>query len=173
MYSFLTVFEGARGTFLINILVFGAILAYMQCVDSNETWFPKRKCVRWAMIGMPLIMIASVAINVVRMGDDWRNMDMTEAMTDFVYQQGVTGLSTKRAYEYQSSIPEPVSGLYTLEFLHSGLPARLLGNKVYSGNTMEHALEGNSMKMALAYATMGEGFLEGGGTGSSYIISIR
>ena len=170
LYSFLTVLEGARGTFLINILVFGAILAYMQCVEPNETWFPKRKCVRWALIGVPLIMIASVAISVARLGNDWKDLDVTEAMTDFVYQQGVTGLSTKRAYEYQSSIPEPVSGFYTLEFLHSGLPARLLGNKVYSGNTEEHALEGNSMKMALAYTTMGDGFLEGGGTGSSYII---
>lgn len=95
---------------------------------------------------------------------------MTEAITDFVYQQGVTGLNLKRAYEIESSIPEPVSGFYTLEFLHSGLPARLLGNKVYSGYNVEHALEGNSMKFALAYATMGTSFIEGQGTGSSFII---
>lgn len=170
LYSFLTVFEGARGTFLINILVFGAILAYFQSMQPDEKWFVKKRYVRWAMIGVPLIMIASVAIKVVRSGDDWRKMDVTEAITDFIYQQGITGLSTKRAYDMQSSIPEPVSGFYTLEFLYSGLPARLLGNKVYSGNTEEHALEGNSMKFALAYTTMGEGFLEGGGTGSSYII---
>lgn len=170
LYSFLTVFEGARGTFLINILVFGAILAYMQCVRPDETWFPKRKIARWAMVGVPLVMVASVVINVVRFGDDWREMDVKETMTDFVYQQGVTGQITKRAYESHSSIPEPVSGYYTLEFLYTGLPARLLGNKVYHGYNEEHALEGNSMKYALAYTTMGSAFLGGGGTGSSYII---
>lgn len=170
LYSFLTLFEGARGTFLINILVYGAILAYMQCLCPDENWFEKKRYVRWAIIGVPVVMIASVAISIGRSGEDWREMDMTEAMTDFVYQQGVTGQVTKRAYENQSSIPKPVSGFYTLEFLYSGLPARLLGNKVYAGNTEEHALKGNSMKMALAYAMMGDEFLDGRGTGSSYII---
>lgn len=169
-YSFLTLFEGNRGTFLINILVFGAILAYMQCMQPNEKWFEKKKYARWAMIGVPFVMIASVAINAGRFGDDWKEMNMTEAMTDFLYQQGVTGLSVKRAYELESDIPEPVSGFYTLEFLHSGIPARLLGNKVYSGNNAEHALEGNSMKIALSYTVMGTEFLEGRGSGSSYII---
>lgn len=170
LYSFLTVFEGARGTFLINLLVFASILAYMQCVAPDEKWFDKQKCVRWAMIGVPFVMISSVAISVGRSGEKWNDINLSESMTDFVYQQGVTGLSIKRAYEMEASIPEPVSGFYTLEFLHSGLPARLLGIKVYSGNNEDHALEGNSMKFALAYATMGDNFLEGQGTGSSYII---
>lgn len=170
LYSFLTIFEGARGTFLINILVFGAILAYIQCMRREEKWFEKRKYVRWAMVGVPLIMIASVAIKVGRSGDDWRKIDTTEALTDFLYQQGVTGLSVKRAYEIQSFIPKPVSGYYTLEFLHSGLPARLLGNKVYSGHNEEHALKGNSMIHALAYTVMGTSYFAGNGTGSSYII---
>lgn len=170
LYSFLTVFEGARGTFLINILVFGAILAYFQCMRPDEQWFAKKKYARWAMIGVPLVMVASVAIKVGRAGEYWKKIEVTEAITDFIYQQGVTGMSTKRAYDIHSSIPEPVSGFYTLEFLYSGLPARLLGNKVYSGNTEEHALLGNSMKFALAYSTMGEGFLEGSGTGSSFVI---
>ena len=170
LYSFLTVFEGARGTFLINILVFGAILAYLQCMRPDEKWFEKQKYTRWAMIGVPIVMIASVAIKVGRSGDDWRKIDVTEAITDFIYQQGITGLNLKRAYEIESSIPKPVSGFYCLEFLHSGLPARLLGNKVYSGYNEEHALEGNSMKFSLAYAVMGTEFLEGQGTGSSYII---
>lgn len=170
LYSFLTVFEGARGTFLINILVFGSILAYMQCIVPGENWFDKHRLVRWAAIGVPFVMISSVAIAVARAGDDWKEIDITESITDFVYQQGVTGKNLKRAYEMESSIPEPVSGFYTLEFLHSGLPARLLGIKVYSGNNEEHATEGNSMKFALAYATMGDNFLDGQGTGSSYII---
>lgn len=170
LYSFLTVFEGARGTFLINILVFVSILAYMQCIVPDEKWFDKRRFVRWATIVVPFVMISSVAIAVVRAGDDWKKIDITESISDFVYQQGVTGKILKRAYEMESSIPEPVSGFYTLEFLHSGLPARLLGIKVYSGNSEEHATEGNSMKFALAYATMGNSFLDGQGTGSSYII---
>lgn len=169
-YSFLTVFEGARGTFLINILVFGAILSYMQYMRPHEKWFDKQRYVRWAIIGIPVIMIASVAIKAGRTGEDYRRIDLTESMTDFLYQQGVSGLNLKRAYDIQSSIPKPVSGFYTLEFLYSGLPACILGNKVYSGNNEEHALEGNSMTHALSYTTMGTGYLAGQGTGSSYII---
>ena len=170
LYSFLTVFEGARGTFLINFLVFGAILAYLQYRRPNEKWFEKKRYVRWAIIGIPVVMIASVAIKVGRSGEDYRRIDATEAMTDFLYQQGVSGLNIKRAYEVQSNIPKPVSDFYTLEFLYSGLPARILGNKVYSGYNEDHALKGNSMTHALAYTTMGTAYLAGQGTGSSYII---
>ena len=170
LYSFLTVFEGARGTFLINFLVFGAMLAYIQYRRPGEKWFEKKRYARWAIIGIPVIMIASVAIKVARSGEDWSKIDATEAMTDFLYQQGVSGLNIKRAYEVQSNIPKPESGFYTLEFLYSGLPARILGNKVYSGYNEEHALKGNSMTHALAYTTMGSAYLAGNGTGSSYII---
>lgn len=170
IYSFLTVFEGARGTFLINILVFGAILAYIQYWRPDERWFEKQKYARWALVGVPFVMIASVAISIGRSGEDWRQIDKAEAMTDFIYQQGVSGLNIKRAYEVQANIPKPASGFYTLEFLYSGLPARLLGKKVYSGYNEEHALKGNSMIHALAYTTMGSAYLAGQGTGSSYII---
>ncbi len=170
LYSLLTVFEGARGTFLINILVFITILAYMQYMRPYEKWFDKQRYFRLAIIGIPVIMIASVAIKVGRSGEDYRRIDATEAITDFLYQQGVSGLNLKRAYEVQANIPKPVSGFYSLEFLYSGLPARILGNKVYSGNNEEHALKGNSMTHALSYTTMGTGYLAGQGAGSCYII---
>ena len=170
LYSFLTLFEGSRGTFLTNILVFGSVLAFMQIMQPNERWFDKKKYLHWSIIGLPLVIVASVAIHIGRSGEKVTTMELRDSFTDFFYQQGVTGVNIKRAFEMQSVLPKPISGYYTLKFLYTGIPARLLGNKVYSGHNESHALRGNSMDDALSYTVMGTAYIEGAGTGSSYIM---
>lgn len=63
-------------------------------------------------------------------------MNMAKGFIEFFYDQGVTSNVMKRAYIYKDQIPS--NQIYVLEFLHSGILARLLGIPVYHGNNIEH-----------------------------------
>ena len=56
-----------------------------------------------------------------------------------------------------------------MTFLQKNFIARLLGVKSYSGNTVDNALNGNSLAHALSYYLYGNNYLNGRGIGSCYI----
>lgn len=167
-YLVLSLGGGQRSTFMLGILLIFVFMVYMQGVYPEERWFD-RKYILYLAACIPVLAVAGSIINVTRFGESTDGMNVIESFMDFFYDQGVTGNVVKRAYEYSDKIPD---GIYTLEFLHSGVLARLLGIKVYNGNTLDHALYGNSMTHALAYTVMGSQYLAGRGTGTSYIIEL-
>lgn len=168
LYMILSLGSGQRSTFMLGILLIFVFVVYMQGIYPEEVWF-KRKYIVYLIASIPLIAVAGSVINVTRFGGSTDGMNVIESFLNFFYDQGVTGNMVKRAYEYSDKIPDAI---YTLEFLHSGLLARLLGIEVYNGNSVDHALYGNSMTHALGYAVMGSQYLAGRGTGSSYIIEV-
>lgn len=167
-YLVLSLGSGQRSTFMLGILLIFVFVVYMQGIYPEEGWF-KRKYILYLAACIPVLAVGGSIINVTRFGGSTGGMSVIESFMDFFYDQGVTGNIVKRAYQYSHEIPD---GIYTLEFLHSGVLARLLGIKVYNGNSVDHALYGNSMTHALGYAVMGSQYLAGRGTGSSYIIEL-
>lgn len=167
-YLILSLGGGQRSTFMLGILLIFVFVVYMQGLYPEEGWF-QRKYILYLAACIPVLAVMGSIINVTRFGGSTDGMSVIESFMDFFYDQGVTGNMVKRAYEYSDKIPD---GIYTLEFLHSGLLARILGIKVYNGNSVDHALYGNSMTHALGYAVMGSQYLAGRGTGSSYIIEL-
>ena len=168
LYLILSLGSGQRSTFMLGILLIFVFVVYMQGLYPDEGWF-KRKYILYLAACIPVLAVVGSIINVTRFGGTTDGMNVIESFMDFFYDQGVTGNMVKRAYEYSDKIPD---GIYTLEFLHSGVLARLLGIEVYNGNSVDHALYGNSMTHALGYAVMGSQYLAGRGTGSSYIIEL-
>jgi hypothetical protein len=59
--------------------------------------------------------------------------------------------------------------MYTLEFLHSGIFARIFGYTVYYGNSYDRALYGGSLAHSMGYIVLGTKYLEGQGTGTSFL----
>ena len=168
IYLLLSLTSGRRGTFILGILQVFVFIVYMQGVFPFDGWF-KRRFVLYLATIVPVFAIVGSIINIARFGGSTENFGLFEAFIAFFYDQGVTGNVVKRAFEYSYRIPDAT---YTLEFLHSGIIARILGIKVYNGNTIENALYGNSMAHALGYIIMGKQYLLGRGTGSSYIIEL-
>jgi oligosaccharide repeat unit polymerase len=168
LYLILSLGSGQRSTFMLGIFLIFVFAVYMQGLYPEEGWF-ERKYILYLAAFIPVLAVAGTVINVTRFGGTTSDMNVFDSFMDFFYDQGVTGNVVKRAYQYSDKIPDSV---YTLEFLHSGLLARLLGIKVYNGNSVEHALYGNSMTHALGYAVLGSQYLAGRGTGSSYIIEL-
>ena len=168
LYLLLSLASGRRGTFILGLLQVFVFIVYMQGLYPEDEWF-KRKYFLYLAAIVPVLAIAGSIINITRFGGSTEKMGLFEAFVAFFYDQGVTGNVVKRAFQYSDRIPDAT---YTLEFLHSGIVAKLLGIKVYNGNTIEHALYGNSMAHALGYIVLGKQYLLGRGTGSSYIIDL-
>ena len=168
-YIVLTLGSGQRSGFLLGLLILFIFVTFMQEIRPWENWF-KKKYMFYAFLSVPMIAVFGALFNVWRFEGDWSNFNVIDSFVSFFYQQGVTSYIIKRAYEMEAAIPGGV--LYCLEFLHSGIPARLLGIVVFNGNTIEHALYGNSFTHALGYTVLGKAYLNGAGTGSSYIAEL-
>lgn len=171
LYLVLTLGTGGRGDFILGLLLLIIFLAFMQQIEPNIVWIDKKKYKIALIIGIPAIAIGGSIMNTVRFNESTENTSIIRSFVNFFYEQGVTSNTVKNAYLYQDYIP-PQKDYYILEFLHTGLPARFLGNKVYQGNTIDHATEGGSFTHALGYAIMGNTYLAGQGTGSSYLAEL-
>ena len=170
-YLLLTLGTGGRGDFILGILLIIIFMGLMQNLEPNIVWIDKRKMRLALIIGVPVIAIGGSLMNIVRFGQSAQNVSILESFPNFFYEQGVTCNAIKNAYIYEDKIPQQ-KDLYTLEFLHTGLPARILGNKVYQGNNLDHATKGGSFTHALGYTIMGHTYLSGQGTGTSYIAEL-
>lgn len=169
-YLVLTLGTGGRGTFILGILLIIVFMAIMQQLEPNIIWINKKK-LKYLFLLVPLIAIGGTMFNMLRFGNSTEDTSIGDSFTDFFYDQGVTSTIVKNAYYYEKSIPKQ-EDFYILEFLHTGILARLLGNEVYQGNTIEHATQGGSFTHALGYTIMGDNYLAGRGTGTSYLAEL-
>ena len=170
IYLIITLGTGGRGDFILGILLIGIFVAFMQQLEPNIVWIHKRK-LKYIYILAPLIAIGGTFMNNLRFGESNDQLSLIDGFSNFFYDQGVTCNAVKNAYKYESSIPKQ-KDYYTFEFLHTGILARILGNEVYQGNNIEHATKGGSFTHALGYTIMGNGYLAGRGTGTSYIAEL-
>lgn len=168
IYLVISLGGGQRSTFVLGLLLIFVFLVYMQGIRPQEKWF-HRKYINYCMLAFPFLAVGSSLYNVWRFDGDWQEIELLSGFCDFFYDQGVSSYLIKRAYEFQSKIPDCI---YSLEFLHSGFFAPLLGYTVYHGNTIEHALYGNSFTHALGYILLNEMYFAGRGAGSSYVAEL-
>jgi len=166
IYIIISLLSGQRSIFMLGLLF---LLIYSLIRNGRErgVWM-SRKIYMASIIIIPLIIVGLSIISNIRMGDNVSE-STSSPFVNFIYDQGVSSNTIKRAYEYGDRIPKQI---YSLEFLHSGIPARLLGIPIYHGNTVDHALHGGSMTHSLAYVVLGDSYLNGRGTGSSYITEL-
>lgn len=169
LYLIVSLGSGQRSTFMLGILMMFVYFVYRNGTTPGEGWF-ERKYIWWCIIFVPIIAIFGTVFSAWRMGETLVDINYLGAFFDFFYDQGVSSNILKRAFIYKDVIPG--NEIYVFEFLHSGVMARLLGIKVYHGNTIEHALYGGSFTHSLGYAVLGDAYLAGRGTGSSYLAEL-
>lgn len=160
---------GQRSALLLGVALLVFIFFTMQDARPKEQWV-KKSYFLYGLLLLPIIALWGVYVNMRRFNTTIDEDVLRNSLSNFFYDQGVTGYVVKRAYQYENLIPK--NQVYTLEFLHSGLPAIITGQKVYQGNTLAHATKGGSFTHSLGYAIMGQAYLNGGGTGSSYVAEL-
>lgn len=166
IYLLISLGTGQRSTSMLGILT---IFVYFTLRNSNEeTWITKKMLVKIFFI-LPFLAVFISLYEIWREGNSLDSFSFYEGLIKFFYDQGVTSNVVKRAYTLKDVIPKQI---YTLEFMHSGVLARIFNIPVYHGNNMEHALYGGSFTHTLAYFIMNASYLSGRGTGSSYIAEL-
>ena len=168
IYMVISLATGQRSYFILGILFFMVYFLYRNKRNPEEKWITKTMAAA-AVAAVPLLAVLMTVLSSTRMGKNTQMTSVVDGVLSFLYDQGVTGNIVKRAYMYEDLIPKQI---YSLEILHSGIFARLLGIPVYYGNSVEHALYGGSFTHSLAYVVLGPSYLEGIGTGSSYIAEL-
>lgn len=157
--------SGQRGTFIVGTLL---ILCYALVRDKwtgESRWLTTPMAIG-LLAGIPLLIAVLTAVEETRgVGSQYDGGPYQVALS-FFYNQGVSSTVITNGYLFQSLIPVQH---YLLEFLHSGIPARLLGIPVLQDNSVARAMESGSYTHALAYTVLGDAYLAGRGTGSSYL----
>lgn len=168
VYLFLTIFTGHRSEFIIGLLWILIYLIY-RSNKSEEIWI-KRKYLFYCLILFPILIIFLGFIGNIRIGVNNNNANFIISFIDFFYDQGVSINVIKRSFNLQYLLNS--ERYYSLSFIPESIFGRLLGFKQYYGNTIEHAKYGYTLSHTLSYVLMGDKYLNGVGTGTSYIAEL-
>lgn len=169
VYLVLTLGAGTRSPFLLGIFLFLFYFLYRAGLAPKEGWF-RRQYILPCVVVMGVLACVLYFAGLIRDGVNSTGNSLLDGILGFVYSQGVSVNVIKRGYMFQDMIPEGY--LYSMDFTRYGLIARILGITVYSGNTVEQALYGGSFAHALSYIFLGDAYLAGRGTGTSYVAEL-
>lgn len=161
IYLALTLLTGQRGPFMLGVFyIFIYLLNRKEFVNKNFN-----KLIKYAIIAVPALLILLFIIGNVRFGNSSSD-GFFMSIIKMINSQGVTINTIKNEYIYRHLFEDK---LYTLNFLYGGFFPIIFRFKRYVGNSIETATLGHDFNHALGYAVLGESYLRGQGTGSSYI----
>lgn len=168
VYLSLSFFSGQRGPLALGVLLLIVYVIFRQGL-KKQFWKVRKAYIILFIIAVPLISLTLTLYSNKRFGFESNVLGVFSSIPTFIYEQGVSSNVIKRAYEFQDRIPDQP---YVLEFIHGGIFAKILGIEVYHGNSVEHAMKGGSFTHTIGYVVMGKEYLNGRGTGSSYIAEL-
>lgn len=170
----LSLFTGARGDFILNIILIVVYLFLRNQISPDDLWIGKRgKMI--LMIGAPSICVLMFVIMLIRGGSNTDGYDVMSLFVDFFFQQGSSMQVLGLTFDAQNNIPpDKFYSFGTLiDNYYNNFLFHLLGiAKSYKSNTPEYAIYGHSLANYLTYTYQPERFLNGGGMGSSYIAEV-
>ena len=162
-----------RGSRSMSVLGLLWIIVYYVYRDGVLSRGKKKVTKRRVFIGLALSPIALVclsAIESIRAGERFRLSGGFHTLVDYFYHQGVSVNVIKRSYEYAAKLP--AGKYYSLTGFTESVIGRIIGVPQYSGNSVAHATQGNNLAHALSYLIMPGEYLEGRGSGTSYIAEL-
>ncbi len=171
LYLFLSLGSGSRNTFILGIIFFVFYLLLRNKIDKGYTWIRKRTIIL-GFILCPLLIVFLSAYNYYRFGENISdiNFSLFDWIKNFFINQGITGKVLKYSKLYNFELFS--DKLYNSIFLKNGIISRLFDIPVFSGNSVDKALYSGDFMHALSYKILGNEYLQGRGTGSSYISEL-
>lgn len=171
-YAVLTLMTGQRYPFIGNSML---ILIYFILRGKQEKGWIKKYYFVFLLIAIPVLMLFMTAYDALRLGASFSIHNFFEAFEDFFIQQGGSVNVIRRTIYNADQLNDmhmvSFQSVYSAVF-ENAIVRRLLSIKTYSGNSIEHALYTNSLPHRLSYIAYGSGYLQGKGTGSSYIAEL-
>lgn len=156
---------GQRAPLVSGVLFILCYLVVRARLTPEEDWFPHRRAAV-VLTALPLGVLVLQWVQELRRAGGVHSEGSWDAVFSFLLNQGVSAAVVAHGMEYRSLVPHQI---YLLEFLHRGIPARLLGLPVLQGNSLQRALEGGSYAHSVSYVLLGDRYLAGAGSGSSFL----
>lgn len=164
---------GKRFGFILNIIIILIYFAFRN-KDSKNKWLGKKEIIL-TILAMPILAIILNIVSYTRVGMSSAIQNIGDIILEFFYKQGVTLKTLANSVLFNRGYSD--NTLYSLgpitEFLKNNSITQLFFDfPVYSGQTIERALNGDLFSHRLSYFIMPSGYLQGRGYGSSYIAEL-
>jgi len=175
--SFGSLAIGTRNPLMLNlffILVYFFIRDFLdRSSPGQKKWLGKKEAAA-ILTAAPLLFLAMAWINYSRDGVD-AALSPAALAVDFLTKQGVSFLTVCAGLTVAGSLPATninyTFGPFIEYFTRGTLMQALFQNKALQNHTVEKALYGNSFSDTVSFLTRSD-YLEGHGSGSSYIIEL-
>ena len=169
IYGVLTILAGKRYPFIAISMI---ILIYLVIRNKSERGWITRKMIIAVIIALPLLLIFLSLYDSIRLGEEFTFTGILNTIIHFFDEQGGSINVIKRVKYYENEIKDLTFCSFenTRSVLFENLiMRRFTGIEVFSGNSIERAMNGNSLMHRLSYYTYGNAYLSGRGVGSCYI----
>lgn len=175
IYSFLTLFVGSRSGIIYNTAFIICYCLYRNYTDrGTEIWISK-KLIFILVLSVPFLLSFLFSYEYIRTGRDIEYESFGESIIDFFINIGASSKVIKYGYEYANRIPK--WNFYslgeTLNYFKYGTLFNLFNlNDIPARHTAAFALNSHSLGDLISYLAIPQKYLNGNGTGSSFIAEL-
>lgn len=172
VYAILTLATGHRYTFVAISMYVIIYFFIRQRLDGD--WINKKNIVL-IVVAMPIIITLLTAMDFLRTGKSFRFTSANSTLISFLDQQGGSVNVIKRIFYYRDKLKDMAFTSFTniRSIIFENIISRhLFGTVVYTGNSIENALNGHSLAHRLSYYEYGYLYLQGHGVGTCYIAEL-
>lgn len=164
---------GSRGEFIVRILFALFYYIYRDYCQDKEIWIGKKE--KYLLLfGSPFGIVFLGLFNYARDGGVNVNFSVFEIITDFFYKQGVTFSWISAGLGVMEELPAHINYSFgaVIDYILYGKFGQLVfeTKEIAAGNNVMRASTGNSLSHHLSYRLLGNQYLQGHGTGSTYLL---
>ena len=165
---------GKRSQIMLNAIFILMYYFIRDYIGDEKKWIGKVERTL-LIICIPICVILLGTMNYTRSGKAVE-MSMFALVVDFFFKQGVSFNVLNIAYEAIPLLPKHTISLYSIGdfldyFIHGTFAQKFFGTSdLGAGNNIVKATEGHNFAHAMSYVTRGQGYLDGNGWGSSYLL---
>ena len=175
LYSLLTLLIGSRSGVIFNSIFLLCYFVYRNYTDRGKTVWISKKTLVFLLLSVPFLLSFLYLYEYIRTGREVESMTFGESIVKFFVNIGSASQNIKYGYELRNEIPKfrfySLGG--TLNYFKYGTLFNLFDlQSIPSRHTVQFALESHSFDAMLSYLTIPKQFLQGNGTGSSFIAEL-
>lgn len=175
LYSLLTLLIGSRSGVIFNSIFLLCYFVYRNYTDRGKTVWISKKTIVFLLLSVPFLLSFLYLYEYIRTGREVESMTFGESIVKFFVNIGSASQNIKYGYELRNEIPKfrfySLGG--TLNYFKYGTLFNLFDlQSIPSRHTVQFALESHSFDAMLSYLTIPKQFLQGNGTGSSFIAEL-
>ena len=175
LYSLLTLLIGSRSGVVFNSIFLLCYFVYRNHTDKGKTVWISKKVIAFLLLSVPFLFSFLYLYEFIRTGREVESITFGESIVKFFVNIGSASQNIKYGYELRNEFPKfrfySLGGI--LNYFKYGTLFNLLDlQSIPSRHSVQFALESHSFDAMLSYLTIPKQFLQGNGTGSSFIAEL-